>query len=82
MNAYTRVQTFLRDLGAECVCELDGPSSTFSEWRLGRTTVALRCDPSGSLRLYRLAGQSAAGRPDIIMDALAELCMPGDAAAA
>lgn len=82
MTAYTRVQNFLRELGAECVCELEGPSSCFSEWRLGRSVVALRSDASGSLNLYRLTGHSSAGRPDIIMDAVVELCMPGDAAAA
>jgi hypothetical protein len=82
MNAYSRIQAFLRELGAECVCELEGPTSRFSEWRLGTHAVALRVDASGGLRLYRLANQSAAGRPDIIMDAVVEMCMPGGAAAA
>lgn len=81
MTAYTRIVNFLRDVGAECVCEVVGASTTFSEWRLGSQTIALRTDGTGALKLYRLASQSVAGRPDIIMDAVIELAMPGEAAA-
>jgi len=75
--AYNRVVEFLRELNAECMSELAGPASRVSEWRLGSQVFALRAEAGGHLRLFRLHTQSVGGRPDPIMDAVAELVFRG-----